>query len=76
MLTPYLRGIVNSTWKAASLTLSPAAVKRRQYQGIGLRRPRATTNVEGLYNRRRELSLVPAYEMCVCEWRGARNPPS
>ena len=23
--------------------------------------------VEGMYDRRRELSLVPAYEMCVCE---------
>ena len=24
-----------------------------------------------MYVRRRELSLVPAYEICVCEWRGA-----
>ena len=24
-----------------------------------------------MYDRRRELSLVPVYEICVCEWRGA-----
>ena len=53
------------------LTLSPAAEKRRRYQGIGLRRPQATRIVEGLYDCCRELSLVPANEMCVCEWRGA-----
>ena len=56
------------------LTLSPVAVKRSRYQGIGLRRPQATTIVECLYDRRRELSLEPAYEMCVCEWRGAPFP--
>ena len=55
----------------AELTLSPTVVKRRQYQGIGLRRPRATTIVEGMYDRCRELSLVPAYVVSVCEWRGA-----
>ena len=32
---------------------------------------RATAIVEGMYDRRRELFLVPAYEICVCEWRGA-----
>ena len=56
------------------LTLSPTTEKRCPYTGIGLRRPRATTIVEGMYARRRELSLVPAYEICVCEWRGAPLP--
>ena len=27
--------------------------------------------VAGMYARRRVLSLVPAYEVCVCEWGGA-----
>ena len=53
------------------LTLWPSAVKRRWKPWIGLRRPRAKTIIEGMYDRRRELSLVPAYEICVCEWRGA-----
>ena len=47
------------------------AVKRAENTGIGLRRPRATTIVAGMYARRRVLSLVPAYEVCVCEWGGA-----
>ena len=36
-----------------------------------LRRPRVTTIVVGMYACSQELSLVPAYEICVCEWKGA-----
>ena len=50
---------------SVSLTLSPTAEKGLPYTGIGLRRPRATTIVAGMYARRRVLSLVPAYEVCV-----------
>ena len=65
------------TFSALLLTLSPAAVKCRRYQGIGLRRPQTTTIVEGLYDRRRELSLVPVYEICVSEEGPlVPNPPS
>ena len=53
------------------LTLSPTAEKCHPYIGIGLRRPRATTIVAGMYAHHRQLSLVPGYDICVCEWRGA-----
>ena len=53
------------------LTLSPMAEKRRPHHGIGLRRPRATVIVVGMYARRQVLSLIPAYEVCVCKWGGA-----
>ena len=56
---------------SVSLTLSPTAEKGLTYTGIGLRRPRATTIVAGMYARRRVLSLVPVYEVCVCKWGGA-----
>jgi len=54
-----------------TLTLTPKAEKCHPYTGTGLRRPRATTIVAGMYARRRVLSLVPAYEVCVCKWVGA-----
>ena len=54
-----------------TLTLSPMAERRRPYTGIGLKRSRAMVIVGGMYARRRVLSLVPAYEVCVCKWRGA-----
>ena len=52
------------------LTLWPAAEKRRPHHCIGLRRPRETKIVKGMYALCRN-ALVPAYEVCVCEWRGA-----
>ena len=57
------------------LTLSPTAEKRRPHHGIGLIRPRATTIVVGIYTRCRVLSLVPVYEVCVCEWLDQRRGP-
>ena len=53
------------------LILSPTAEKCSFYTGIGLRRPQATMIVEGMYARRRVLSLVPSHEVCVCKWGGA-----
>ena len=55
----------------SNLTLSPTAEKHHPYTCIGLRRPRATTIVAGMYSRRLVLSLVPAYKVCVCKCGGA-----
>ena len=53
------------------LTLLPAAEKCRPHHCIGLRRLRATTIVAGMYALCRINAQIPAYEVCVCEWRGA-----
>jgi len=55
------------------LTLRPTAVKRHPHHGIGCPRPQATTIVAGVYAHRRVLSLVTAYEVCVCEWLDQRR---
>ena len=60
-------------WPA--LILCPTAGKRHPHHGIGCPRPQATTIVAGVYAHRRVLSLVTAYEVCVCEWLDQRRGP-
>ena len=71
-------GFASCFINVSKLTLSPTAEKCRPHHSIGLRRLQATMIVVSIYARRRVLSLVPAYEVCVCKW-GARLvdiPPS
>ena len=57
------------------LTLCPTEGKRCAHLGGGCTRPWATTIVAGILAHCRVLSLVPAYEVRVCEWLNQRRGP-
>ena len=68
--------LLNITSKKVSvLTLCPMAEKHGHHHGIGCTRPRAMMIVAGIYACRCVLSLVPAYEVCVCDWLDQMRGP-